>query len=68
MIDLFDSDDDIHANAGNNVIHVIGDASSCGMPKAEHVANQEAKICADAIVRLLGGQQPDESPVANSTS
>lgn len=47
-------------------IHVIGDASSCGMPKAGHVANQEAKICADAIVRILGGQQPDPSPVANS--
>lgn len=47
-------------------IHVIGDASSCGMPKAGHVANQEAKICADAIIRLLGGQQPDQSPVANS--
>jgi len=27
---------------------VIGDASSCGLPKAGHVANQEAKICADA--------------------
>jgi NADPH-dependent 2,4-dienoyl-CoA reductase/sulfur reductase-like enzyme len=47
-------------------IHIIGDAASCGMPKAGHVANQEAKICADAIVRLLGGQQPDQSPVANS--
>ena len=47
-------------------IHVIGDASSCGLPKAGHVANQEAKICADAIVRLLAGQQPDPAPVANS--
>ena len=47
-------------------IHVIGDAASCGMPKAGHVANQEAKICADAIVRLLAGQQPDPAPVANS--
>lgn len=47
-------------------IHVLGDASSCGLPKAGHVANQEAKICADAIVRLLGGQQPDQAPVANS--
>ena len=36
------------------------------MPKAGHVANQEAKICVDAIVRLLGGQQPDPAPVANS--
>jgi sulfide dehydrogenase [flavocytochrome c] flavoprotein subunit len=47
-------------------VHVIGDASQCGLPKAGHVANQEAKICADAIVRLLGGQQPDPAPVANS--
>lgn len=47
-------------------VHVLGDASSCGMPKAGHVANQEAKICADAIVRLLGGGQPDPAPVANS--
>ncbi len=47
-------------------IHVIGDASSCGLPKAGHVANQEAKICADAIVRLLSGNQPDPQPVANS--
>ena len=47
-------------------IHVLGDAASCGMPKAGHVANQEAKICVDAIVKLLGGQQPDPAPVANS--
>lgn len=51
---------------GASGIHVIGDASQCGLPKAGHVANQEAKICADAIVRLLGGQQPDPAPVANS--
>lgn len=47
-------------------IHVIGDAASCGMPKAGHVANQEAKICADAIVRAFLGAQPDPAPVANS--
>ncbi|MBL8388310.1 MAG: FAD-dependent oxidoreductase [Hydrogenophaga sp.] len=52
--------------SGATGIHVIGDASSCGMPKAGHVANQEAKICADAIVRLMTGQQPDPQPVANS--
>ncbi|MDE2418273.1 MAG: FAD-dependent oxidoreductase [Burkholderiales bacterium] len=52
--------------AGATGIHVIGDASQCGLPKAGHIANQEAKICADAIVRLLGGQQPDPAPVANS--
>lgn len=47
-------------------VHVIGDASQCGMPKAGHVANQEAKICADAIIRLLAGNHPDPQPVANS--
>ncbi|MBQ0932674.1 FAD-dependent oxidoreductase [Ideonella alba] len=47
-------------------VHVIGDAAQCGLPKAGHVANQEAKICADAVVRLLSGQQPDAAPVANS--
>ena len=47
-------------------VHVIGDASSCGLPKAGHVANQEAKICADAIIRALAGQQTDSAPVANS--
>lgn len=52
--------------AGAAGVHVIGDAASCGMPKAGHVANQEGKICADAIVRLFSGAQPDPSPVANS--
>jgi NADPH-dependent 2,4-dienoyl-CoA reductase/sulfur reductase-like enzyme len=47
-------------------IHVIGDASSCGLPKAGHVANQEAKICADAIVRRFQGVPLDPQPVANS--
>ncbi|MFZ5537899.1 MAG: FAD-dependent oxidoreductase [Pseudomonadota bacterium] len=47
-------------------IHVIGDASATTQPKAGHIANQEAKVCADAIVRLLQGQQPDPAPVTNS--
>ena len=52
--------------AGAAGIHVIGDAANCGMPKAGHVANQEAKICADAIVRLMLGSQPYAQPVATS--
>ena len=47
-------------------VHVLGDAAQSGLPKAGHVANQEAKICADAIVRALAGQAPDPAPVANS--
>ena len=47
-------------------VHVIGDASATTQPKAGHIANQEAKVCADAIVRLLGGGAPDPGPVTNS--
>ena len=48
-------------------VHVIGDASATTQPKAGHIANQEAKVCADAIVRLLSGQQPDPAPMTNSS-
>jgi NADPH-dependent 2,4-dienoyl-CoA reductase/sulfur reductase-like enzyme len=47
-------------------VHVIGDSSATTQPKAGHIANQEAKVCADAIVRLLGGGAPDPAPVTNS--
>ncbi len=47
-------------------IHVIGDASATTQPKAGHIANQEAKVCADAITRLLAGRELDPSPVTNS--
>jgi NADH dehydrogenase FAD-containing subunit len=47
-------------------IHIIGDASHTTQPKAGHVANQQAKVCADAIVRLLGGKALDPTPVTNS--
>ena len=47
-------------------IHVIGDASQTTQPKAGHIANQEAKVCADAIVRLMSNQPLDPAPVTNS--
>ena len=47
-------------------IHVIGDAADTGQPKAGHIANQEAKVCADAIVRAFAGLPPDNAPVTNS--
>ena len=47
-------------------IHVIGDASATTQPKAGHIANQEAKICADAILRLFSGQALDPAPHTNS--
>ena len=48
-------------------IHVIGDASATTQPKAGHIANQEAKVCVDAILRLLSGKQPDPDPHTNSS-
>lgn len=45
---------------------VIGDASATTQPKAGRIANQEAKVCADAIVQLMGGGTPDPMPVTNS--
>lgn len=47
-------------------IHVIGDAAKTSLPKAGHVGNQGAKICADAIVRGFDGQAPYATPTANS--
>lgn len=47
-------------------IHVIGDAAKTTQPKAGHIANQEAKVCADAITRLMRGQEVDPAPVTNS--
>lgn len=48
-------------------IYVIGDSASSGQPKAGHIANQEAKLCADAITRSLRGDNvPNPSPKTNS--
>ena len=50
-------------------VYVIGDSHSSGQPKAGHVANSEAKVCADAIVRefgILPPHFPAEVPVTNS--
>lgn len=51
---------------GMTGVHIIGDASSTTQPKAGHIANQEAKVCADAIVRAFQNQVPDAAPVTNS--
>jgi sulfide dehydrogenase [flavocytochrome c] flavoprotein chain len=47
-------------------IHVIGDSSKTTLPKAGHVGNQGAKICADAIIKAFNFQAPDPAPTANS--
>jgi NADH dehydrogenase FAD-containing subunit len=52
--------------SGADKVHIIGDSSATTQPKAGHIANQEAKVCADAISRLLSGIAPDTAPVTNS--
>lgn len=50
-------------------VHVIGDAIALapGMPKSGHMANQHAKVAADAILRLLAGEAPNPAPVLMNT-
>ncbi|MFO1372431.1 MAG: FAD-dependent oxidoreductase [Candidatus Competibacteraceae bacterium] len=51
---------------GQSGIHIIGDAQGTGQPKSGHIANAEAKVCADAILRLFAGEKPDPNPMTNS--
>lgn len=48
-------------------VHVIGDAVSAALPKSAHMATNQAKICANAIVQLMAGHMPDASPVFANT-
>lgn len=53
--------------SGAQGIHIIGDSSATTQPKAGHIAVQEGKVCADAIVRSLKGLAPDPAPMTNSS-
>jgi NADPH-dependent 2,4-dienoyl-CoA reductase/sulfur reductase-like enzyme len=48
-------------------IHVIGDSSSTTQPKAGHIANAEAKVCADAIINIFKGETINQVPITNSS-
>lgn len=45
-------------------VHVLGDAtlSAPGMPKSGSMANQQAKVCAAAVVAMINGREPDPDP------
>ena len=47
-------------------VHVIGDSCATTQPLAGQMANQQAKVCADALTRIFAGHQPDPAPVTNS--
>lgn len=48
-------------------VHVIGDAVSAALPKSAHMATNQAKVCANAIVQLMAGLAPDPMPVFANT-
>ncbi len=48
-------------------IHIIGDSSSTTQPKAGHIANSEAKVCADAIIQIFKGGTIFQVPITNSS-
>lgn len=47
-------------------IHILGDSQGTGLPKSGHMANSQAKVCADAIIRSFNGEDPDPNPVTAS--
>lgn len=48
-------------------VHVIGDSVSAALPKSAHMATNQAKICANAIVQLMVGADIDPAPVFANT-
>lgn len=50
-------------------VHVLGDAMQLAptMPKSGHMANQQAKVCAAAIVDLMNGRAPNMAPIVSNT-
>lgn len=50
-------------------VHVVGDAilSAPGMPKSGHLANQQAKLAAAAVLQLLKGEAVNPDPLVMNT-
>lgn len=48
-------------------VHVIGDAIDSNLPKSAHMATNQARICASAIVELMFNRAPDPAPVFANT-
>jgi NADH dehydrogenase FAD-containing subunit len=45
--------------SGFSGVHIIGDSQNTNQPKSAHMANSQAKVCADAIVRSISGLPTD---------
>ncbi len=48
-------------------VHVIGDAIDSNLPKSAHMATNQARICASAVVELMSNRAPDPAPVFANT-
>lgn len=48
---------------GKEGIHILGDSLYTMQSKAGQMANAQAKVCVDAILRMLNGLKPYSSPV-----
>lgn len=55
-----------YASAVAPKLHVIGDSCATTQPLAGQMANQQAKVCADALTRSFAGREPDPAPVTHS--
>lgn len=50
-------------------VHVIGDSQATKQPKSAHMANAQAKVCADAIIRSFTGKSTvDMERITNITT
>ncbi|WP_319558078.1 FAD/NAD(P)-binding oxidoreductase [Thiomicrorhabdus sp.] len=49
--------------SGKEFIHILGDSQGTPIVKAGQAANNEAKVCVDAILRILAGETPYGSPI-----
>ena len=58
-----------YESAAQKNIHVLGGAilAAPAMPKSGHIANQQAKVCAAAVVALLTDRPVNEQPMMNNT-
>jgi hypothetical protein len=46
---------------------VIGDSLLSNFPKSGHMANNMGKVCANAIVEILNGREPNPIPIVANT-
>lgn len=59
---------DSYLSLYDNDIYVVGDAHLSPQPKAGHIANSEAKVCANALLKAIGVRDNllEAPPVTNS--